>query len=176
MTVHLAPTSKFGTSRLPKDGFRTLRSSLLSYFLSSWCARRRLVCLRAGSIFWFHPQSLCPPSLWYLRSHSISTFWLICAFLRLPCRSRLLKLRSDSSVPTPFLCGILITGTTPYWGGSWVPISAEMWDYILYSMNAPFGRTRVPSPTNLKMCDRTKPNVRFHPRVTQVRPNGAFIE
>ena len=148
MTVHLAPTSKFGTSRLPKDGFRTLRSSLLSYFLSSWCARRRLVCLRAGSIFWFHPQSLCPPSLWYLRSHSISTFWLICAFLRLPCRSRLLKLRSDSSVPTPFLCGILITGTTPYW----------------------------PSPTNLKMCDRTKPNVRFHPRVTQVRPNGALIE
>ena len=36
---------------------------------------------------------------------------------------------------------------------------AEMWDYILYLMNAPFGRTRVPSPTNLKMCDRTKPNV-----------------
>jgi hypothetical protein len=31
---------------------------------------------------------------------------------------------------------ILITGTTPYWGGSWEPISqllvAEMWDYILY--------------------------------------------
>ena len=31
--------------------------------------------------------------------------------------------------------------------------------YWLYSMNAPFGRTRVPSPTNLKMCDRTKPNL-----------------
>ena len=26
-------------------------------------------------------------------------------------------------------------------------------------MNAPFGRTRVPSPTNLKMCDRTKLNL-----------------
>ena len=36
---------------------------------------------------------------------------------------------------------------------------AEMWDYWLYSMNAPFGRTRVPSPTNLKMCDRSKPNL-----------------
>ena len=36
---------------------------------------------------------------------------------------------------------------------------AEMWDYWLYSMNAPFGRTRVPSPTNLKMCDRTKLNL-----------------
>ena len=36
---------------------------------------------------------------------------------------------------------------------------AEMSDYWLYSMNAPFRRTRVPSPTNLKMCDRTKPNL-----------------
>ena len=36
---------------------------------------------------------------------------------------------------------------------------AEMSDYWLYSMNAPFGRTRVLSPTNLKMCDRTKPNL-----------------
>ena len=38
----------------------------------------------------------------------------------------------------------LITGTTP--GLGVVPGSqlvAEMWDYILYSMNAPFGRTRV---------------------------------
>ena len=41
-----------------------------------------------------------------------------------------------------------------------VPLSqlvAEMWDYILYSMNAPFGSTRG---TNLKMCNRTKSIVR----------------
>ena len=53
---------------------------------------------------------------------------------------------------------------------------AEMWDYILYSMNAPFGRTRVTRGWNRTFGFVRSHIFKFVGDGTRVRPNGAFIE